>query len=680
MQLLNFNVIKITLCLITGIYVGYICHVSLDFTVYATGFFFAFLFIAYFIARKQFEQKIWFGSLVFTVMFFIGILTVTIHDIKNDSNHYTNLTSLNNTSSKVITFRIRNVLKSNDYYDKYIIDFLEINTHKVKGKALLNIQKDSTTTTLNVDAIYACKTAFKDIGQPLNPNQFDYKNYLDKKYIYHQLFTTNKSLVSVSSKIHTLFGIAHIIRKHINDKLKHHNFTPNQLAIINALLLGQRQNISKDVYSSYTNAGAIHILAVSGLHVGIVLILLNFIFKPIERFKHGKLFKTMLLIIILWSFALIAGLSASVTRAVTMFSIVAIGMNLKRPTNIYNTLAISMFVILLFKPLFLFDVGFQLSYLAVFSIVVIDPILYKLWQPKNKIINLYWHTFTVTVSAQIGIIPISLYYFHQFPGLFFISNLVIIPFLGVILGFGILVITLSVLNSLPTFLAALFGQIITLMNNFVNWISLHEQFIFKDIAFSLLYVLVAYMCIIALIRLFLKRNYASLRLSLFSILLVQATCIYTNYNKTSNTFIVFHKNKYSLIGNVSNNAIMVSHNFDSLTAAKNNIITNYTIGNHIKNVKTDNTILPFYSLKNKTFLIIDSLGIYDIKSFQPDFVLLRQSPKINLNRLIDALKPKQIIADGSNYKSYIKQWEAICKKQKRPFHQTRKKGAFILRY
>ena len=443
--------------------------------------------------------------------------------------------------------------------------------------------------------------------------------------------------------------------------------------------MGQRQDISEEVYTSYTNAGAIHILAVSGLHVGIILLILSFIFKPLERFKHGKLIKTILLVSILWSFALIAGLSASVTRAVTMFSIVAIALNLKRPTNIYNTLAISMFVILLFKPLFIFDVGFQLSYLAVFAIVAIDPYLYGLWKPKLWIFDKLWHTFTITVSAQFGIIPVSLYYFHQFPGLFFVSNLVIIPFLGLILGLGILVILLAVLNILPQSGADVYGYIIGLMNNFVGWVSRQEAFLLKDISFSFLYVVVSYVFIIACLRLLFKKSYTNLKLCLIAILILQGAFIYSEYSKPSNEFIVFHKSRYSLLGNITNNKIIVANDFDSIVKSKNKIINDYAVGNDINNIDEE-AISTIYLLNDKSLLVIDSLGVYNMKSLKPDFVLLRQSPKINLNRLIDSLMPKQIIADGSNYKSYLERWEPICKKRKIPFHQTSKKGAFIIDY
>ena len=373
MQLLNFTIIKLTFCLIVGILIGYLLNLPITLTLFLTGSFLIALLISLISSKNKFIKTIWFEIFTYIIIILVGVLTTHLHNQKNFSNHYTKQFLNEIDTLKTITFRIREVLKPGNYYDKYIIDILKVDDTLCKGKSLLNIKKKSTQSLLNVDDAFITKTDFKDLIHPLNPHQFDYKNYLKKKYIYHQLFISDESLLKVNSNTNTLFGIANKIRNSINLKLQSYNFKPDELAIINALLLGQRQDISKEVYSSYTNAGAIHILAVSGLHVGIILLILSFILKPIERFKHGKLIKTVLLVGFLWSFALITGLSASVTRAVTMFSIVAIALNLKRPTNIYNTLAISMFVILLIKPMFLFDVGFQLSYLAVFAIVIIDP-------------------------------------------------------------------------------------------------------------------------------------------------------------------------------------------------------------------------------------------------------------------------------------------------------------------
>ena len=679
MQLLNFAIIKLTFCLIIGIVIGYFGNISLLVSLYATGTSLLLLFIFYSIAKNQFNKTIWFGVFAFLTMIFSGILVTNLHNEINNHNHYTKLLSTEKDSLQTITFRVREVLKPGTYYEKYVIDLFEVENHKVSGKTLLNIHKDSIKTPLKVDEIYSTKTQFKELIHPLNPHQFDYKTYLEKRYIYHQIFTDKAYLFQIKTTKRTLFGIADNIRTHINEKLKNYHFKPDELAIINALLLGQRQDVSEDVYTNYTNAGAIHILAISGLHIGIILLLLEFVFKPVTRLKHGRLINAIILVSILWSFAIIAGLSASVTRAVTMFSVVAIAKNLNRPTNIYNTLAISAFIILLFKPLFLFDVGFQLSYFAVISIVAIDPFLYKLWKPKYWLTKVYWHTLTVTLSAQFGIIPLSLYYFHQFPGLFFLSNLVIIPFLGLILGVGISVFLLSVLNILPQFIATGYGYVISLMNDFVGWISKQEAFLFKDIPFSILFVFASYLFIIALVRFYIKRNYATLVFLLITLLIGQSALIYTTYKKPENQFVVFHKSRFSLLGNTSKTTVTIATDLDSISTLKSKIIKDYKVGNHIKNIHEED-LKSIYLLKNKKLLVIDSLGIYNIKSFQPDYVLLRQSPKINLNRLIDSIKPKYIIADGSNYKSYIERWETTCKKRKLPFYQTSKKGAFVINY
>ena len=496
MQLLNFKVIKLTICLITGILLGYFFDVNIVYLISLSVTFLLLLVVDLFASKHTRKKYYWVAIVIYLATICIGFLSISTHNEFNFKNHYTKINLKHEDVSRFINFRVREVLKPGNFYNKYVIDILNLDNINSSGSLLLNVIKESTTEPLKVDDVLITKTQFKELIPPLNPHQFDYKAYLKKQHIYHQLFVSNSELHIISNDKHTLFGYASLLRETINNKLETYNFKPEELAIINALLLGQRQDISKDIYDSYTQAGAIHILAVSGLHVGIILILLNILFKPIEYFKHGLFFKTLLLIVVLWSFAIIAGLSASVVRSVSMFTVVAIALNLKRPTNVYNTLTISIFILLLWKPTFLFDVGFQLSYLAVFAIVAIQPMLDKLWRPKLKLVRIFWNIFTVTLAAQFGVIPISLYYFHQFPGLFFISNLAIIPFLGVILGLGIVVIGLSLINLLPSFLVSAYGTIISKMNELVGWVAAQESFLFRNISFDIIHVLISYAIII----------------------------------------------------------------------------------------------------------------------------------------------------------------------------------------
>ena len=435
--------------------------------------------------------------------------------------------------------------------------------------------------------------------------------------------------------------------------------------------------MSQAIYNDFVNAGAIHILAVSGLHVGIVLYLLTFLLMPLNRFKHGKMIRATIILILLWCFAIIAGLSPSVTRAVTMFSIIAIAMNIKRPTNIYNTLAISAFFLLLFRPAFLFEVGFQLSYVAVLAIVIIRPLIYELWQPKWKVVNYLWQIFAVTVAAQIGVAPLAIFYFNQFPMLFFISNMAIIPFLGLILGFGIGVIGLALLNILPSFLAEFYGGVISLMNAVVAWVSQQERFLVENISLNLGQTLSTYMLMIAVLVWIKKPHFKKLAFTIVAVLLVQGLFVLQKYENRNSAFLIFHKSRKTMIGQKQGSTLLVSHNLDSASFSKDRVISNFCVGNFIESTHLD-SLKSVYSFKNKTLLIIDSIGVYNVKQFKPHYILLRNSPRLNLERMLDSINPKQIIADGSNYKSYIKRWEATCLKRNISFHQTGTMGAFVI--
>ncbi len=675
-KVLQFVPVQITVFLILGIYTGYYSPIVFEkFLPFILIGLILLLGLQYWRANKSFRRNLFFNSTTYFLSFFIGISTITIHNDLKNPKHYTHF--LNDDIAIVLV--VEKKLKPGNYYNKYEASVIKINDESTIGNILLNVQKDSLEK-LKVDDKLYLKSTFKELISPMNPYYFDYKEYLKKQNIYHQLFTNNQEFLKLKPRQFSLRGLAARIREHVNIALIKNNFKGDELAVINALLLGQRQEISPKLIQSYTGAGAIHILAVSGLHVGIILLILNFIFKPIEQIKNGKTIKLILVVTLLWAFAFVAGLSASVVRAVAMFTAVAIGWQVNRPTNVYNTLTISMFFLLLFNPYFLFDVGFQLSYLAVFSIVWIQPLLYNIWKPKFKLLDYFWKLLTVSVAAQFGIIPISFYYFHQFPSLFFVSNLVIIPFLGVILLGGVLIILLSLLNLLPNILSATYNYLIHIMNWVVDWVARQEDFLFRDISFSILMVISSYVIIIFGIRFLTKRN--AIRLIGFSLALIlfQSTFIYEKQQRLlADEFIIFHKSRNSMFGKRIGNHFEFYHSLDSATLVKDKVLKQYKVGVGGLEIQATNTIPNIMQFKTKRILIIDSLGAYQLKSYTPDLLLLQQSPRLNLVRLIDSLKPKMIVADGSNYKSYIKRWEKTCEQKNTPFHYTGQKGAYILK-
>lgn len=675
MKLLNFNIIKLTVCLILGICIAHYFKPNFSMAIYISLGLMALLFIYYLGLKQKANRSPYFAILAYCCMVSLGINAYNIQNEKLQPQHYKNLKFEEYPSLK---FKIKERLKPDLYNDKYIVSLISANKSEASGQLLINIKRDSISGTLPVDAIIYTKSDLKDIQKPLNPHQFDYSKYLELRQVYSQIYLQHNQFLILSNQPTTIYGYADQLRSTINSGLIKSGFEDDVLSIINALLLGQRQTIDKSIYNNYVNSGTIHILAVSGLHVGIILLILNFIFKPLLLLKHGRIIRPLIIVTLLWLFAIVAGLSPSVTRAATMFSIISIAMHLKRPTNIYNTLAISAFFILIIKPTFLFEVGFQMSYLAVLGIVSIQPILYKLWQPKYWIFDMPWQILTVTIAAQIGVLPISLFYFHQFPGLFFISNLVVIPFLEAILGLGLLVIVMALIGYIPKPIVQIYSFIIELLNKFVAWVAQFEAFLFRDIPFTIIQVLCTYIIIVSTVQIYKFKTFKWVAICLIGIICLQGTYIYNKFQNKDEAFIVFNKSRFSMIGLKQNDKLEVHHNLDDSKLRNDNVIKNYKVGEFIDDVALSN-LQDIYQFKNKTLLIIDSLGVYKNVSFQPHFVLLRNSPKVNLNRVIDSLKPQQIIADASNYKSYVNRWKLTCRDKKIPFHYTNEKGAFILK-
>ncbi len=671
---LKFIPIQLTLFLVFGILIQYFFELDSIYIISSILVSLVLLVIFYYKSKKDFLPKLNYNYATYLTFFFVGALTMFIHTDKSFEHHYTNY--LNQTNN--VTLTITEELKEGFFNRKFIANVNQIEDKQTFGKVLINLKKDSLLV-LNLNDRLFINADFLEIPKPKNPYQFDYKNYLERQQIEYQMYLTNQTFYKFPNASFSFSALASNFRNRVNESLKKNGFSGNELGVINALLLGQRQDISKELLESYAGAGAIHILAVSGLHVGIILLILNFLFSPISRVKNGKLIKLILVVSFLWIFAFIAGLSPSVVRAVTMFTAVAIGMQFKRPTNIYNTLIISMFVLLLFNPYFLFEVGFQLSYIAVFAIVWIQPLLYNIFSIKIKLLDFFWKIFTVSVAAQIGVLPLSLYYFHQFPSLFFISNLLIIPILGIILGVGILVIFLSLFDLLSTSLATIYSNLIYFMNSVVEWVAHQESFLFKNITYTFLLMLSTYLSILFFIQFVKYKSYTRFVSFSLALIVVSSVLIFEKYQlRNNNEIIVFHKSRYSILGIKNGDELAVFHDLDSVALKNDKLINQYKVGVGGINISID-SFQNIYEFDNKKVVIIDSLGVYQFKSLKPDIVLLQQSPKINLARLIDSLKPKIIIADGSNFKSYVKRWSETCIQKNTPFHSTLQKGAYILK-
>ena len=419
------------------------------------------LLLSYFKALNSYRPPILFVFFSGLLLVFYGMLIMSGTKPERDRNHYVHRYK----SGSLIQIRVVEELKHNDYYFKYKGEIQFVDQIKTRGNILIRITKNEKNRMIRLDEALFSFQSLSELNSPMNPGAFDFKEAMERKGIYHQLTLDDGEFIRCKTKGSSLKTQALMYRDGIIQSLRKKEFPKEEFSVIEALLLGRRQDLSSEMILNYQNAGAMHLLAISGLHIGILLMILNTMLKPIERFRHGKKIKLILLIAFLWFFAFLSGLSASVIRAVLMFTVLSIGLSSGRKSNLSHYLFTALFFSLIINPGYLFDLGFQLSYTAVLSIIALSPLLQSFWKPNHRMLRYFWNLLVISISAQLGVLPLSLFYFHQFSALFFLSSLCIIPFLGIILGMGY-------------FIGSIVGQIVfSLLSNIIDaWFSRKREF------------------------------------------------------------------------------------------------------------------------------------------------------------------------------------------------------------
>ncbi|WP_051287041.1 ComEC/Rec2 family competence protein [Algoriphagus mannitolivorans] len=280
----------------------------------------------------------------------------------------------------------------------------------------------------------------EQIDPPTFPGEFDYRAFLARKGVhYRQFVRKGPTILGIEAYNSMEFWILNL-RKSLSQVLEKFMEIPESRQIASALLLGEKEALDREVRRAYSETGTMHILAVSGLHVGIIYAILLFPLKRVKtksRIRKGNLLGVILLI---WIYALLTGFSPSVIRASFMFTLFSLGQMRERKPSIWNILAFSALVMIAINPEVMYEVGFQLSYTAVAGIVGLQPLIVRWWEPQSRVLEYFWQLAAVSLAAQLATFPLTLYYFHIFPTYFLLVNLVIIPmaFVAMILGLGLL--------------------------------------------------------------------------------------------------------------------------------------------------------------------------------------------------------------------------------------------------
>ncbi|MFT5917543.1 MAG: competence protein ComEC, partial [Bacteroidia bacterium] len=493
---------------------GILFHIHLDFEIPYVGSALLFLWLSY-VVFALFASKKWFrksntiiGLNALLLLFLFGYYLTDWRTESNSPQHLLHIADTIEYYEATIVSEVQE--KTNSRKAELQVSRIRIdsNWQIVEGKIIAYFSKKDSSYQPKYGDKLIVKGSPQLLQPPANPYEFDYKRYLEFHQIHHQHFLRKPNYEFIRYEPNSEIYALSLKIRHQADSIFRANIASDQeYAIATALVLGVKDGLDNSIKTAYSSAGAMHVLAVSGLHVGIIYQIVAWIFLFGKRRKPKKNWLFLVATIsILWIYAFITGLSPSVLRAVTMFSVVVLAKVIARQSNIYNTLAVSAFILLLWNPYLLMQVGFQLSYVAVIGIVYIQPKLAQLWDVENRIGKFFWQMTCVSVAAQIATFPIGLLYFHQFPTYFWLSNFVVIPAASVILQLGLLLLVFCWLD----FVASAIGWCLKWFILGLNWLVFKIQelpgSLIQGVDISVFETWLIYGCIFSVLLLFAFRK------------------------------------------------------------------------------------------------------------------------------------------------------------------------------
>ncbi|MEI6853669.1 MAG: ComEC/Rec2 family competence protein, partial [Bacteroidota bacterium] len=569
-------------------------------------------------------------------------------------------------------------------------------SHKTSGKAIIYLQKDSLAQKLVYGDKIMLYGNFHPVSPPMNPGEFDYKTYLHNRSIEYSAFIKIGDWKLVSSgNGNPIQRYAYSLRQKLLNILNKSGISGKEYAVISALLVGYTDKLDADLIKDYQGSGAMHILSVSGMHVGVIYLFLNFFLFFFDKFKYGRVPKAVILILFVWSYAILTGLSPAVMRASTMFTFIAFGNALRYPPNLLNTLAVSAFALLVYDPYFITDIGFQLSYLSVLGIILIYPYIYKSWGAHNRLLDKIWSLIAVSLATQIVTFPLSMFYFHQFPNFFILTNLVAVPWSAVVIYLGIACL---IFNSVP-FLSVLLSKALTwsliFLNGSISFVDRLPYSVSVSISLSPFETIIIYLAIGAILLWFSAKKPKWMLSGLVFLLLFTASISFRKVSlKQEKRIIVYNIAKHTAIDFINGNScyFVADSSLQKDTRKQDFFIKNSRINYQTNMLKslylpdTTNTFADevfykksnFISFAGKRMAIVNNMTV-SAQKIKIDFLLITHNSKMGLDEILQQFQPGLIIIDASNNLYYTEQLLAQCRKRNIACFSTSLSGAWILK-
>lgn len=610
------------------------------------------------------------------IFFFLLAINLVHHaDTIQQKNYYGNYVQTDSAVCFIGTVNELPVQKEKFIKCRLMVNEVKTNIgyQKTEGTIIAYFKRSDSDQKIKAGATFIIKAKLLSVNAPQNPYEFNYQNYLYNKHIYHTAFIEKDAyhILDVPVQLNPLWYSGLKIKEHILQRLKSSALSANAYGICAALLTGYDDEIDKQVVESFSHSGTLHVLSVSGLHTGLIYLVLSFLFDLIDKKRKYKILKFSFITILLWAFALITGFSAPVLRAVIMFNLLGFGKIFFRSgyRNQINILLVSAFILLCYDPFFITDVGFLLSYFAVFGLLYFQPKLEANWQPENYLLKKFWQATTVSFAATIATLPLTLFFFKQFPLWFFICNILVVP-----ASFLILLLAALIVFKMG-FVAVFINYLVKGLIAFITFFNSSEYGFIDSIDFSFYDALFFSFFIIVVTLSIQNRSY---RLSVACLVLLiwwQLSALFLSFNsKTNNLLAVYQINKHS--------SIAIKDKQHTTLNALDSSAFMFHIKPHV--VSFNNTTLNvndfnFIKKDDKQILILNKHNYWpDMDLAKVSLLILANNFKLGAKDLEAFTGLKTIVIDGSNNSYSIKKTEQLCRKFDVELIKTKQQGAYIL--
>src|SRR5690554_2479330 len=569
---------------------------------------------------------------------------------------------LKDLSQTEFTIEVDEVLKSNAYAHRMYARLL---SESQKPRVLVTFSKENEMPKNGF--VYQMVGTVREVAEPRNLYDFNYKSFLERKKIHYRI-NSNEKVVKIAEHKNFLVHIDDF-RLSLMDQFSKMGYDTKTKGFIEALLFGVQINLDEEVQQQFKDLGILHVLAVSGMHVVVLFATLRFFFRTLMKLPEKA--TNPLLIVFLIVFTIMAGLSGSVVRAALMCLMAMLGATLGTRQYTVNLMVGSMLLILVVNPNYLFDVGFQLSYLAVFSIVFCYPVLQRFFKVKNPLLNFFSEIVGVSIAAQVGVLPLSIFYFKQVPLLFLFGNIVAIPLTNILLVGWFVQLMFSFIPKIE-WVTPVLSFVAEGCFNSVSYLSNAFSVKALDLHWTLLQTVFATVLVFGCFWYFRKKEAFKIIIVLLAIAGFQTVSLFRQVEtrRSSEAVLISDFNQLLLLKRSGKELVQLSEK-DPFNAAVNN----YRLLHRPSVFKVDKLNNSF-TLAGQKWLVVDSLGVYPKQPF--DVVVLYANPDVHPQRLIDEVQPKQVILHTNNYPATVDSWTHYLQKRKVPYHDMRTKGAYVL--